>query len=933
MKDVSCKVLRILFRSMEKNKLSSKVVFKDIPYSLDYLKNPSENIEWDVFCKIMLNLRAVWNDDDYINVGKEIVRNPVLNTLSAVSRLLLSVKEIYRLVNTPKRGIGHQYFRCITPSFNEIDENHLTVGLTLPENYQYCHEFFLLTKGFFISVPRLLKHEESKVLMKKIDRGAIYDIFYSQHKPAFSWLGKLFTQPYSMRAGVKELTEAYELLYERYNQLELSQAQIQKQSKQIEAVYNISRLIRTKVDLDLTLNNITKVLIEDSSFAAVKIIIDTIVDGELVKCFSELGSELNGVTPVRRTMEVFGNKIGEIIIYPMQNLHLEEVQELLDHIVPIISMEILNTLTFKLLDDYRVKLELKIDERTGQLNNVNQELKTTIERLKELQTARDRFFSGISHEFRTPLTLILGPVDKLLNEPANELVKKHASTIQQNAIRLLGLINQLLELSKLEACKVKLDAELSDIVQFAKAISLSFESLAEQKGINIIVNSDQESIPLYFNKDKMMKIISNLISNSLKFTPEGGEIRISILQKEILGENKNVEIKIRDNGIGIPEAELPKLFERYFQIDQLISSNQQGTGIGLALTKELVELHHGTISVESKIWNSELGIRGWTEFSLTFLTGKDHINQNEILDKVVSTSEISEDLTKMHEHLKFFKADLSYHQENRTDLELLSDGLSDLSDMDKLLVLIVEDNQNVREFIKDCLGSEFQIELAANGKEALLKAVRLIPDLIISDIMMPIMSGYELTRILKQDERTSHIPIILLTAKSQQESKLEGLEAGADVYLTKPFDAKELLIRIHNLINIQKKLQDKFKKDDFILFKRKQEKKLSNLEEQFMNKVLEVIENHLGEEDFTIEQFGSDAGLSRVQLHRKLKALTGKSASNYLRSVRLLKAKKMLEEKEGTISEIAYSTGFSSPTYFTRCFKEEYGYLPSNIKS
>jgi len=254
-------------------------------------------------------------------------------------------------------------------------------------------------------------------------------------------------------------------------------------------------------------------------------------------------------------------------------------------------------------------------------------------------------------------------------------------------------------------------------------------------------------------------------------------------------------------------------------------------------------------------------------------------------------------------------------------------------DEDKYIVLVVEDNADVREFIKDSLGNAFQIEEASNGEQGVRKAEQIIPDLIISDIMMPKMDGNELVRKLKNDEKTSHIPIILLTAKSEQESRLEGLETGADDYLTKPFDTKELQIRINNLINIRRKLQQKYSSVDYVPAKNKKEteKKLTNLEEQFMNKVMEVIENHISEEEFSIEQFGREVGMSRVQLHRKLKALSGKSASHYLRSVRLNKAKKMIEEEKGNISEIAYSVGFSSPQYFTRCFKEEFGFPPSNL--
>jgi YesN/AraC family two-component response regulator len=261
----------------------------------------------------------------------------------------------------------------------------------------------------------------------------------------------------------------------------------------------------------------------------------------------------------------------------------------------------------------------------------------------------------------------------------------------------------------------------------------------------------------------------------------------------------------------------------------------------------------------------------------------------------------------------------------------VKEKVADINGENKSIVLIVEDNAEAREYINDSLGDEYHIEEAANGEQGIRKAVKIIPDIIISDIMMPKKDGNELTRILKNDERTSHIPIILLTAKADQESKLEGLNTGADSYLTKPFDLKELHTRIKNLVYTRRKLQEKFGKGEYVPNPGK--KKLSDLEEQFICKVMEVIENHISQEDFSIKEFVKEIGIGRIQLHRKLKALTGKSASQYINSVKLSRAKKMIEEQEGNISEVAFSVGFRTPAYFTRCFKEEYGYPPSDLIS
>jgi signal transduction histidine kinase/ligand-binding sensor domain-containing protein/DNA-binding response OmpR family regulator len=551
------------------------------------------------------------------------------------------------------------------------------------------------------------------------------------------------------------------------------------------------------------------------------------------------------------------------------------------------------------LNRTRLKSQVKLDE-------------VKLKEREETDRMKSRFFANISHEFRTPLTLILGPTEKVLSESKDNETKKQLSIVKRSAKHLLGLINQLLDLSKLEAGKLELKAARANIVPFIKGITMSFESAAERKDITLKVKSSNDEIELYFDKEKMTKIMTNLLSNAFKFTPEGGQIKVSI----DAGENNSITIKVRDTGVGISEEELSKLFDRFYQVDSSQTREHEGTGIGLALTKELVELHHGTISADSKLGE-------WTEFTIELPVGRMHLKDDEIVEENVILSgakNLSEPVTD-----DFIKTDSSssvMSQTPQNDNEISKD---------KNIVLVVEDNTDVREYIKDSLGKDFQIEEATNGEHGVIKAEQIIPDLIISDVMMPKMDGNELTKRLKNDEKTSHIPIILLTAKSDHENKLEGLETGADAYLTKPFDTKELRIRINNLISIRRKLQKRYSKGDFVAIKRVEEKKLSNLDEKFMAKVIEVIESHITEEEFSIEEFDKEIGMGRVQIYRKVKALTGKSPSRYIRSIRLTRAKHMIDEKKGNISEIAYSVGFSSPQYFTRCFKDEFGFPPSDL--
>jgi signal transduction histidine kinase/ligand-binding sensor domain-containing protein/DNA-binding response OmpR family regulator len=522
------------------------------------------------------------------------------------------------------------------------------------------------------------------------------------------------------------------------------------------------------------------------------------------------------------------------------------------------------------------------------------------EKLQEVDGMKSRFFANISHEFRTPLTLIFGPAKDIIDETSESKTKQNAGIIKRNASRLYGLVNQLLDLSKLEAGKMTLEASEQNIIPLLKGLVLSFTSLAERKKITLQLNTIEENLNVYIDKDKVEKIITNLLSNAFKFTPEGGKIDFTV-EKMI----KDVEIRITDDGAGIPEERIDKIFDRFFQVDGSHTRKGEGTGIGLALTKELVELHKGKIKVESKEGEG-------TTFTVLLPLGKDHLKPEEIVEK--ETKEVAEVITEITE--------LIPDEENRKekiDIDLLLDT-------EKPLLLIVEDNSDVRKYIISHLEDDYRIQEAVDGEDGLGQALKNIPDLIISDVMMPKMDGFELCNELKTDEKTSHIPIIMLTAKATSKDKIEGYETGADEYIMKPFDAAELKVRIKNLIEIRRKLQEKFSSEDFVI-----PKELSSIDEEFMKRVLQVINEHISEEEFSIEELSKEAAMSRKHLHRKLKALSGKSPSQFIRSIKLSKARGLIKEKRGTISEISFMVGFRSPAYFNKCFKKEFGYSPGEL--
>ncbi len=517
------------------------------------------------------------------------------------------------------------------------------------------------------------------------------------------------------------------------------------------------------------------------------------------------------------------------------------------------------------------------------------------EKLQELDRIKTDFFTDISHEFRTPLTLILGPMEKLMSQTQIDNVQEQYNLIYKNARKLLSLINQLLDLSSIDAGKMSLEIENADLINFIRGILASFQLLAENKNIKLEFNSSIDILEIFFDKDKMEKIISNLLSNALKFSNNGGNITISVSKIE-----EDVNIIVSDNGIGISPEDIKNVFNRFYKAES--SAIQEGTGIGLALVKELVELHHGSITVKSELNKG-------TRFNI-FLPINKELYKDFIVEK--------------KQKVKFEPKPLNM-QKPEEKIVFENEKTEDVPK-----ILIVEDNIDLQRFMKENIGTQYSVFESANGMEGLEKSFELIPDLIISDIKMPEMDGIEFCEKIKKDERTSHIPIILLTARSTLENKLEGLETGADDYMTKPFKIKELQIRVSNLIEQRKKLRQRFRKEFLIEPK---EIAITSSDEKFLTRILEILEHNYTNENFTADEFSKKAGLSRMQLHRKLSAVTDQSASEFIRNFRLKRAVKLLSVKKGNISEISFEVGFSNPSYFAECFKNLFGYSPSEFLS
>jgi signal transduction histidine kinase/DNA-binding response OmpR family regulator/ligand-binding sensor domain-containing protein len=528
------------------------------------------------------------------------------------------------------------------------------------------------------------------------------------------------------------------------------------------------------------------------------------------------------------------------------------------------------------------------------------------EHLAEVDRLKSRFFANISHEFRTPLTLILGPIHKWRDRTHDEDEKNDLQMAERNAHRLLGLINELLDLSKLEAGAMKLRASRMNIVPVLKGIAFSFESSAGMRGVDLQVLADPEEIHAYIDRDKLEKILTNLLSNAFKFTQQGGAVTVALSSSLPLPRSGGGgwEVRVTDTGIGIPADQLGKVFDRFYQVDASQTREYEGSGLGLALVKELVELHHGTIEVESEVGKG-------TTFTVRLPLGRSHLSDDEIVEEPVSDEPMIREMGGAPAG-----GETGEPREER-EPEQAGD--------EKPIVLIVEDNVDVRTYIKDYLVPAYQVTEARDGAEGIEKALEDIPDLIICDVMMPKKDGYEVCRTLKCDEKTSHIPIILLTAKAASENKIEGLETGADDYLIKPFDPKELLARVRNLIDLRRKLRERFNTGTPL---RPGEIAVTSADDTFLQRVKAIVESRMADEKFHVEEFATEACMSRSQLHRKLTALTGLSAREFIRYLRLHRAMDLLKNGAGNVAEIAYRVGFSNPSHFSKSFHRQFGVSP-----
>lgn len=593
-----------------------------------------------------------------------------------------------------------------------------------------------------------------------------------------------------------------------------------------------------------------------------------------------------------------------------QKTMMEEQQEILKNQSRLLYILVLS-LVFVIISGgfvfYSLRENRKVNKKL-QLKNaeISEQKNLVMEMSAKAQAANEakvNFFTNISHEFRTPLTLILGPLEELLGNSRHQLnVKQNLHLIHKNVIRLLLLINQLMDFRKIEVDKMRIRASENDIIAFISDILLSYKSIAHNRNIDLRLITHERQINVWFDVNMLDKVIFNLLSNAFKFTKDNGFINVYVTKNS---NSDEVVIKVEDNGVGMAEDVVNNAFELFYQGEY---ENQKGSGLGLALSKDLIKLHKGSISVTSEKWKG-------TTFTIALPLGSNHFEKQDMAESAIP-SEL------YYENEKVYISELETEQYAKNKVE----GIKKEREHS---ILVIEDNKDLRSFLKTRFENEFEILEADNGQSALQQGFDVVPDLIVCDVVIPGKDGMALVNIFKTDIRTSHIPIILLTGKTNIEHQIEGMRNMADAYIIKPFNVQFLEQTIKSLLSNRAVLKEHFTSE---LPSNLKTQTVGKIDRKFVSEFTSLVESNLSNEEFSVEEICKSLGISRVQLYRKVKALLNINVNDYILNIRLQKAKYLLQHEEYSISEIAYKVGFSTPAYFSTVFKSKFGITPKSFK-
>ncbi|AZI26344.1 response regulator [Pedobacter sp. G11] len=633
-------------------------------------------------------------------------------------------------------------------------------------------------------------------------------------------------------------------------------------------------------------------ILNHDNFSKENILPSLVIDSANVELMKMQWERINSQ---RKDIEVQKSLLeDQLEIYNNQRLVLNII------VITLVLVVVFGGLAFHALLENR-KINKSLELKNSEILDQKNQLLEMSEKAEKATEAKLKFFTNISHEFRTPLTLIISPLEDLLaDEKLRGTIGKQLNMINKNVFRLLKLVNELIDYRKIEHNKFKLNVTPANITDFLKEVISHFKHLSEKRNISLQLYSKEPQLILWFDPNILDKVFFNLLSNALKFTPDNGRISIQLYKDE-----NDLNITVEDTGTGMTEAVKNHIFDPFYQADEVCA---RGSGLGLSLSKELIQLHHGSIDVESEKWKG-------TRFLIQLPLGRDCYPEGEMQQKFVQQ-------TRLYDQVKIYSSDL--------DQKVINEPEHVFNPLKEHSILIIEDNKDLLSYLTDKFESTYEVYTASNGTSAINAAYEKIPDLIISDIIIPEMTGTALANRFKTDMRTSHIPIILLTAKGSIEQQIDGIQSMADLYITKPFNFAYLKANVENLIRNRDILREHYTSDISVPVNRKNV--ANGLDKKFLNDLAGIVEHNLSNENFNVEHLCQEIGVSRIQLYRKVKALLDTTITEYILNRRLKKAKYYLSHHEYSIAEVTYMVGISSPNYFSTVFKTKYGFTPSEFK-
>ncbi len=762
MKEVSVAALDVVLRAVKAKGISLESALEGTGVALALAQKKGERVSWDQYVRIMANARRIFSSEELVSLGGAVLRSPFIRPFSVLGKLLFTAPEFYRFALQKTSGAGNQQFSCVEPSYTEAGDHQIQIMLKLAPGYADCPEFFLISKGTFVDLPRVVGLPPSQVEMTLVPYGAQYLVRMPQGGGVLGRVKRAIAYPFAARAVALELKDANEALTARFHELERAKEEISRRAEQLEIVSALGRELTAYTELAPLARALAHQLTARLSSEGMILSV-----GSVGEALSTVYAEGRTDGPGKRdlTLAAGGVSIGRLELWRAQAPESDQ-SDFLDDLVPWISIAVNNARSFDLLKDYQSGLEKRVAERTVQLEQ-------SLQKVVEADRQKTQFFANASHELRTPLTLIIGPLESLTTaEGIPEAAREELRGAVRNSYRLLKLVNDVLDLSKIEAGRLELQFGAMDLSRMLAELIGSWRSKLESRHIKLTLDLP-DSLPLIGDRERLEQVALNLISNAVKHTPDGGALRIGAS----LGEH--AEFYVRNTGEGIDPEEAPRLFERFAQSLHSKARRFGSTGLGLSVVRELVEFHGGTISIDNKpgeevTFRVRLPVRPTGEVSAT----------SQQVSGITGTE--------------------------RRQYEVAGEGQDRAAPIVPIrkvtegpCILIAEDNIELRNMVAAQLSAEFQVMEAGDGQEALRLARERLPDLILSDMMMPLIDGGQLCKLIREDPATRGIPFILITARGELQDKVLSLEGGADDYIIKPFHFSEVRARVRSQLRVR----------------------------------------------------------------------------------------------------------------------------------